>query len=339
MPANRARFREAGALLATIRYSPAPSALTFVPQHPQNFMALLDRFETRLGRFALPHFVRAIVFLNAVTWIALTINPAFRAAITLDPQRIMDGEVWRLVTFLFIPRSNSLFFVFYLLLLWMMGDALEDEWGALRVNLYYFIGMVGAIVAAFFFRADPTGVYLNLSVFLACATMFPEFQIVLFFVLPVRMKWLALLVAAWLAFNLALGPGSTRIAILISFANYLIFFGPMWWQRLRGAREIAGRQNRFASQKKELEREMPTLHRCAICGRTDETDPQPRFPRELDRRRGLLASSTCRKAARSNQRERIDRGDADFGCTEIRGQRGGQLDPAIGLLKRSSRAT
>ena len=114
-------------------------------------------------------------------------------------QRIREGEVWRLVTFLFLPMTGTrdFFVLFNLYFAWWIGSSLEEHWGTFKFNVYYFIGALGTIVAALI--AGPQGnLYLNLSLVLALAAVFPDVTILFFFVVPIQVKWLGLLTAAFL---------------------------------------------------------------------------------------------------------------------------------------------
>src|SRR4029079_5581664 len=140
-------------------------------------MTWLDKLEHRFGRFAVPGLIRIIVALTALVYILALINPGFISVLTLDPARILQGEVWRLVTYIFIPGSigapGSMMQPLWLLLaLWFLlyiGDRLEHAWGAFRLNLYFLVGMIGTTVAAFLFGARFSNAMLASSLFFAFA--------------------------------------------------------------------------------------------------------------------------------------------------------------------------
>src|ERR1051325_10954706 len=114
-------------------------------------MKLISRLEHKLGRFAIPHLTMWVVLFNAIGYVLAWRSPDVAEMLFLDPAKVMQGEVWRLVTYLFIPPSFSpLLIAFVLYFFYMMGEALEHEWGAFRLNLYYLIGMVATTVIAFF---------------------------------------------------------------------------------------------------------------------------------------------------------------------------------------------
>jgi hypothetical protein len=139
-------------------------------------MSWLDSLERRFGRFALPGLIRIVVALTALVYLLTFLNPNFLSVLTLEPARILRGEVWRLVTYIFIPSSigqpgSMMQPLWLLLVLWFLlfiGDRLEQAWGAFRLNLYFLIGMVGTTIAAFFFGAQFSNAMLASSLFCLC---------------------------------------------------------------------------------------------------------------------------------------------------------------------------
>jgi membrane associated rhomboid family serine protease len=202
----------------------------------------------------------------ALCWALSTAKPYVIDRLMLDMSAVRRGEVWRLVTFLFIPPSSSIYWIlFNLYFTWWIGSSLEEHWGAFKFNVYYFVGALGTIVAASI--AGPQGsTFLNSSMFLAFAALFPDVTILLFFLLPIRVKWLGLLVAGYLVYSGFIGDWATRGAILAALGNYFLFFGGHWWAVLRAQGRTAARPQR---------RQPPPLRPsgapfgervCAMCG-------------------------------------------------------------------------
>ena len=238
-------------------------------------MSLLDSLERRFGRFAIPRLVRAIVALNALVFILSLLNPAFVSWLTLNVPAIQKGEYWRLITYILIPNaSHPIFVIFYLGFLWMIGEGLEEAWGAFRLNLFYFLGMLGNTVAALAFGAEFSNTMLNYSLYFAFAWFYPNLQFYLFFFIPVRVKWLAWVFAALLAIQFLGSSNSFRMALLASLSNYAIFFLPQVIRDARERRAVAERRKKFAPL---LESEDEALHKCLVCGRTDVTNPELDF--------------------------------------------------------------
>lgn len=194
----------------------------------------------------------------------------------LDPSLVLQGEVWRLVTFVLIPPS-SMFWLLTPLVIYMyywMGRSIEGEWGQFKLTLYYLTGMVVMIVASILFRRPASGADLNLSLFLAMATLFPEMQIRIYFILPVKMKWLALLDVGLIVLSVIMTRSWLPLMPLVSYA---IFFGP---GLVRTAQRRGRHEKRAIDFKSELRRAKNTrgfLHRCAVCGVTDTERPDLEF--------------------------------------------------------------
>ncbi len=237
-------------------------------------MTLLDKLERRFGFLGIPGLTRIIVGLTALVWGLIWLNPDFRFALDLDPARIRHGEVWRLVTYIFVPQTLSLWVVLALWFLWFIGEGLERAWGPFRFTLYFVIGMIGTTVAAFFFGGNFSNGMLITSLFFAFARFYPDEVIYILFILPVKIKWLAWIFAAFLLFGFVLGPNSYRAALVAAFANYFIFFGPEIIHEARHRRDVSTRRKRFETDSRSP---AETLHRCAVCGATELSDPNLDF--------------------------------------------------------------
>ncbi len=189
---------------------------------------LLARLERRLGRFAIPNLITLIVGGMAVVWVLTLAKPGFEGLLTLDFDEVKRGQVWRLLTFLFVPpqRSSPFWLLIHLYFTWWVGSTLEQNWGAFKFNAYYFIGALLTIVGAVL-AGPSTNIWLDASLFLAFATIFPDLSVLLL-VFPVRAKWLAALSAAFMAYAGYVGSWEVRAAILAAVANYLLFFSDHW---------------------------------------------------------------------------------------------------------------
>ncbi len=245
-------------------------------------MRWLTTLERRFGSLAIPGLIRVIVTLNALAFVAIKLNPEVLGLLTLRPEKVLAGEVWRLVTFIFIPRvalgsQVSYFWIFfYLWLLWVMGEGLEQAWGSFKLNLFYVFGIVGTAVAVLALGAtDTTGVWLNMSLLFAFATLFPNFPIMLFFVLPVPVKWIALVSFATVVLGFVEADLSTRVAIVVAFTNYILFFGREWVHLWREQGRTMKRRQQFQVAQNTAVDE--TLHHCKICGSTEESAPEKEF--------------------------------------------------------------
>ncbi len=157
--------------------------------------------------------------------------------IMFDRGLILQGQVWRVLSFIFIPPSQSgltgLFFIFFTLYFyWMIGNSLENEWGAAKFNLYYYFCIL-FLIAAGFITGYNVNTFLNLSLFFAFAVLYPNYQIMLFFVVPIKIKWLAYVNAAYFLLMLVLGPWAVRASVLASVAVFLLFFGKQLFRDIK----------------------------------------------------------------------------------------------------------
>jgi membrane associated rhomboid family serine protease len=232
---------------------------------------LLARLErTFLARLAIERLTMFIVGGMAITYILCRARPEFEAQLYLIPQ-LVPVQPWRLVTFLFLPPNRSMIWVFITLYFtYLVGTSLEQEWGALKFNVYYLLGAVGTAAAGFITGTFQTNVYLNLSLFFAFATIFPEYEIRLFFVLPVKVKWLALLSGGYTVFQFIQSGTSTRVAIAVVFANYLLFFAGQLVALAKGRRILVRHAARRAEQRPRATEREEDARTCAICGKKQE---------------------------------------------------------------------
>ena len=234
---------------------------------------MLKQLERKLGRFALPHLTWILIGGQVMFFMGMQANPELYSQMVLIPGLVLKGEVWRLFVFMFIPESMSLiWFAIGMYVLHLMGTALENQWGDFRFNLYILIGMLGTIGAAFIFPGQPaTNVYLMTSVFLAFAYLFPDFEFLLFFILPVKVKYLGYLTAALYGFIFITGDLATKAMISAALLNFSLFFSRDIYQRAKNGR-------RTMERKVQAIKEANTpFHICSVCKRTDKTDPQLHF--------------------------------------------------------------
>lgn len=235
----------------------------------------LDRLEKRIGKFCIRNLMIYIIAMNAVVFLMAYLFPELNivSRLALVPELVLKGEVWRLVTFLFIPMSfHPFWIIFTLYFYYMIGTSLEHEWGAFKFNVYYFIGVLGTIAGAFLGGLG-TSTFLNLSLIFAFAYLFPNYQIMIFFFFPVKIKYLALFYAAGLVFTFALMPIVGLITVLGSAVNFILFFWKDIYYRIRFNRKAYMNQKEF----KEKIPKIHVMHRCTICGITDVEDRKMDF--------------------------------------------------------------
>ena len=236
---------------------------------------LLRRLEARFGRYAIPNMTVALILGQVfMLMVAYVQDATVLRRIAFVPSKVIDGEVWRLITFLFYPPVGTpiIFAIIFWMLFYMFGTALESQWGAFRYNVYLMIGYLAAVAVAFLTPAAATpNTFLYGSVFLAFAWLFPDFVLHLFFILPIKIKWLALVM--WLGYGLTLitGTGTARLQVIAAVTNFMLFFGGEIIQRARQSQRKRSFESRASTDRGRL------LHRCHVCGVTSKDDPKMSF--------------------------------------------------------------
>ncbi|AUG58781.1 rhomboid family intramembrane serine protease [Acetivibrio saccincola] len=243
-------------------------------------MGFLDRLERKIGKFAIKGLMMYIVALNmAVFLLDLFGGELFQESVILKlaliPEKVLAGEVWRLITFIFIPPPTTpLFIVFALILIYNFGTGLEEEWGSFKFNVYYFVGILETVIGSMI-TGYPHVVphYLNLSLLFAFARLYPNYIINIFFVLPVPIKYIAWVDWAFMGISFLLGTGSTRIAVAAAVVNYFLFFGKdiLFKSRVRGGSVVRKAKYQQYVKGKDY------MHKCTVCGITEKDDPQMDF--------------------------------------------------------------
>jgi hypothetical protein len=244
-------------------------------------MSWINRAESRFGHLAIPGLPRIIVAFNALVYVLYKLNGDFISLLVLDPALVMKGQVWRLVTYIFIPSFGGfplpdwLGVILYLLFINFIGNGVEEAMGPFKTTWYYLVGMLGITVAGFVFGTGLSAFVLNTSLLFVFARFFPEVVIYIMFVLPVKVKWMAWVYAALLLYGFMIGSWSVRAALIAGFSNYLLFFGSGIVADAKQRSDVSSRRRKFERDARIPEDE--PLHRCAICGRTDVNSPQLEF--------------------------------------------------------------
>ncbi len=199
----------------------------------------LRRLEYKLAPYAITNLMTIIIGAMAIVYVADIAVAATGKDVSLyswlmfDRAAIAAGQVWRIFTFIFLPPDTNLIFVFFALYFYyIMGTVLEREWGALRFNIFYLCGIIGALISGFI-SGYATNSYLNLSLFLAFAIFYPNYQVLVLFFLPVKVKWLAWIDAALIAVSFIFSNWSGKLAILFSIINVIIFFYRDFWYEIK----------------------------------------------------------------------------------------------------------
>ena len=254
-------------------------------------MSLLTRLERRFGRFAVPHLTIVLIAGQVVAYVAnMAPVPAAGGAqlvrnIGLDPALVASGEWWRVITSLFTPPLQMAIFAFFFwYFFYLMGTTLEATWGRFRYNVYLLIGYIASIVMTFVawqfggaVGQVATNGFLFGSVLLAFARLNPDFQLLLFFILPVRIYWVAVL--TWVGYGITLLSSPSwldKSLVIAAVLNYLLFFGRDIARSIKhGHRGMQFQAKRL--QGRGAQGVLPIIHACRVCGLTSETSPRTQF--------------------------------------------------------------
>ena len=258
----------------------------------------VQRFCAAHPRFGIPNLMRVIVIGNVAVYVLMLLTQANDANalsfLTFNLNALLHGEVWRLVTFVFVPAYSSPFaLLISLYFYYWIGSTLERQWGTAKFNLYYISGalltVLGVVLASLitgnpYLTAAGTG-YVNRSMFFAFAFLFPDTTVLLFFILPVRMKWLAYLDGALFAFDIIKAIGAHNWAGVVLPIVALLNFAVFIWPEVHYLKERAKYQNsrktvqfRQAQQQQAKQAQQQGYrHKCAVCGRTDTDYPDLQF--------------------------------------------------------------
>ncbi len=250
-------------------------------------MSLFARLQRRLGPLAIPNLTAVLIAGQVIMYVAsaATVKPGgggvpLLARISLLPDKVLEGEVWRLVTYLFAPPTTNIIFLFFAwYLFFLMGTAIEREWGTFRYNVYLGVGYLASVAASFVYwftvgvpDVAAGNAFLYGTVFLAFARLYPDFVLQLMFILPVKIKWLAWAMWAVYAWNFVTAEQwMSRLMIVAAVANYLLFFGRDIWRDLRQG------HRRMKYQARTLHATKRIVHKCHVCGLTSDQSPQTQF--------------------------------------------------------------
>ena len=264
-------------------------------------------FERKFGKYAIKNLSLVLIICYAFGYLFEWIYPDFLHFLYLNPYKIIfQGQIWRLVTWLVVPPSGFDFFTLLMLYFYYsIGTTLERTWGTYRYNVYIFSGAIFTILGAFLllgytmlFQTDVfttlgedyftivsgmfSTYYVNMSIFLAFAATFPNMQVLLFFILPIKVKVLGIIYGAILIYQFIVGYGTNlavlnvanRFVIAASLMNFIVFFLTSRGKIRMTPKQVKRRQEFRREVKKSVK---ITRHKCAICGRTEETNPELEF--------------------------------------------------------------
>ena len=211
-------------------------------------MNWITKLERKYGRLCIPNLINILIGGQILVYaIELFVNQYISFYLDLDRSGLLAGQIWRVITFVLVPFSGGgpLSVILGIYFTWFIGSALEQEWGDFRFNLYVLLGMVGAVLACLLTGYADT-YCLSLSLLLAFAMLYPEMQVLLFFVVPIKVQYFGWFSAAlWVFGFLGMGPAG-KLNYLLCMLGFAAFFGPQAWRSIRAwvRREQWKRKNR-----------------------------------------------------------------------------------------------
>lgn len=272
-------------------------------------MNLLNKLERKLGKYAIPNLSLYLILCYGCGYLISLINSSFFYYLTLNPYLILHGQVWRLFTWILIPPSGLDFWTIIMLYFYYsIGTNLERTWGTFYYNVYLFMGMFFMVLGSFllmavcyipnvglyenillFYGNMPTffalasrsfsTYYVNMSIFLAFAATFPEVQVLLMFIIPIKVKWMGIAYGVLLLVDFIQNSIIDRIVIGTSLLNFVVFF--LMTRSAQIGMRISPRQvKRRREFNRETRKARPvsiSKHKCAICGKNSEDNPEAEF--------------------------------------------------------------
>lgn len=212
-------------------------------------MNWITKLERKYGRFCIPNLINILIGGQILVYaIELFVNQYISFYLSLSRSALFAGQIWRLFTFVLVPFSGGgpLSVVLGIYFTWFVGSALEREWGDFRYTVYLLSGMLGTVLACLLTGVSGSTYCLSLSLLLAFAMLYPEVQLLLFFVIPIRVKYFGFFAAALWVFSFLSAPLAGKLSYLLSMLNVWAFFGPMAYRSVRAwiRREQWKRKNR-----------------------------------------------------------------------------------------------
>lgn len=246
---------------------------------------MIDKIERRAPWIGMPHLLLGILAVQVMFYLSAQLEQFDLHRLMFSWSMVMAGEWWRVVTFLFYPPGCPWYlFAFGIACTYFLGSSLEREWGTFRFNLFLLTGWwltigVGLLVPT----AVLSNVFIAGSILLAFAFYAPDFEFRLYFIFPVRAKYLALLSLVYSTLAFIFGGAAEKLAVVAALGNYLLFFGrPMWGELKAGHRQF-NRRSKLRADLREAAAAGPR-HQCAACAKNSDTHPEEDFRYSADDR-------------------------------------------------------
>lgn len=244
----------------------------------------IDRFCYKHPNFGIPNLMKYIAIGSVIFWLINAVNPVLMSYLRFSPAAILHGQVWRLISFVFYPPSSGIlaFIAFYFY--YMIGSTLENHWGSTQFTLYFVLGVVLTEIYGFILyfvtgvSYSLTASYIYLSMFFSFAALFPDMQVLLFFIIPIKMKYLALVDAAFFLLEIVETPFPLNLLPVVALLNFFIFCGSDLMRAIpkHPSQNTVNFRRESARIRREQENRLYN-HKCCVCGKTDTDHPNLQF--------------------------------------------------------------
>jgi hypothetical protein len=249
----------------------------------------IELFCYKHPRFGISNLMLYVVIGNVIIWLFSMMDTTnlLAASLQFSPQLILKGQIWRLISFAFVPTSGGVLALIMFYFYYFIGNTLEQYWGKAKFTLFFFSGILFTVIYAFVIYfitgADIriSASYIYLSMFFSFATLFPETQVLLFFIIPMKIKWLAYIDAAFFLYEIIVTPFPYNLIPVVAVLNYLLFCGGWLLQFLGKKRGYNNPKvinyKKAAKQVNRNRNNAPYSRKCEVCGITDVDDPDMEF--------------------------------------------------------------
>lgn len=247
-------------------------------------MNFLNKMERKFGKYAIRGLMKYVSIIYVVFYVLMIVQPSVYSVISFNKYAILNGEFWRVITFAFNPPSRGILGLLIIYVYYWIGNSLENIIGSFRFNLFYFMGIIMLLISGFIFSSAIDSMFIHLTMFIAFARFNPNMEFRLYFVLPVKVKYLALLDWAFLIYYI-IGVPYLRFAAIFAILNYLIFFGVYLKEDILMYFTVKKNKAKFESKKMTYKSEKVikgSFHKCSVCGITENDDPQMEFRYDYD---------------------------------------------------------
>ena len=249
----------------------------------------IDRFCALHPRWGIPGLMRYIVGANIILYFLNMLSRGGLGFLAMDPAAVLHGEIWRVVTYVLLPTGGGFWLLVSCMFYYWLGGALEQIWGSAKFTIYYLSGtLLTALASILVYLIDGMPVriygadYINTALFFAFALYNPDAMVRLYFILPIKMKWVAWFEAALYAVSVIrsalAGQWGMALMPIAAMLNLFVFFAPVFQRKTAQVRAHNRPQAvQFRKAVKEQQKQKGYNHKCEICGRTDTDHPELQF--------------------------------------------------------------